>query len=511
MPSRYEGFDAAYRSAIDDGHSRSDAIRHASRIYLEYVCSSLNLQISARRRDRLITEALKTYDNHRYGGRSHASSYTAAKSHIKSAIEECARDFDHGKRRERRSSRPQRGGGDLDDMDDMYDALPHSPCPSRGSHRQREHSSQSSSNLPPWAIGRAPPGLFDDVDGKPGHRSSDGGSILRGYNTRSFRPSGGGSAGSHESEQPDYFSSGQSKPSHPSYGSRSRPSYGSSSRPSYGSSSRPSYGDSSRGYNTKEFRPSGGPSFSSGSYANENDDDIPRRGGHKKYGDSNSESPPWGIGKAPPGLFDDINGESGYQSSRGSGGRHYKPSSRPSSNSHRGYNTQEFRPSSVPFDSSSGSSFAYTSDDSDSSPPRRPSQRQSHRPSPRSGFRPSQRRTSTASHYDLSDSDDASPPHGYQQRSSHQHSYDKNNNVDGVKPPACFYKVLAVPRCASAAEIKVAYRKLSMKYHPDRAVGADRSRSTQKMAEINQAYDVLGDAAQRRYYDVTGCVEPYIG
>lgn len=61
-----------------------------------------------------------------------------------------------------------------------------------------------------------------------------------------------------------------------------------------------------------------------------------------------------------------------------------------------------------------------------------------------------------------------------------------------------FYKILGVPRDADAKEIKKAYRGLSMKYHPDHNDALDAG---EKMAEINEAYEVLGDATQRSDYD----------
>lgn len=84
---------------------------------------------------------------------------------------------------------------------------------------------------------------------------------------------------------------------------------------------------------------------------------------------------------------------------------------------------------------------------------------------------------------------------------------------NGIRPPTCFYTVLDIPRLASDAEIKKAYRKMSMRYHPDRAVGLglDRATATAKMAEVNQANDVLTDEVKRRHYDLTGCVKPLFG
>lgn len=64
-----------------------------------------------------------------------------------------------------------------------------------------------------------------------------------------------------------------------------------------------------------------------------------------------------------------------------------------------------------------------------------------------------------------------------------------------------YYKILNVPKTASAADIKRAYRKLSLKYHPDKNPSPDAS---QKFAEIAQAYDVLSDAEKREAYNRGG-------
>ena len=64
------------------------------------------------------------------------------------------------------------------------------------------------------------------------------------------------------------------------------------------------------------------------------------------------------------------------------------------------------------------------------------------------------------------------------------------------------YETLGVPKNASADEIKKAYRKLAMDYHPDRNPG-DKT-AEHKFREINEAYDVLKDADRRAAYDRFG-------
>ncbi len=65
-----------------------------------------------------------------------------------------------------------------------------------------------------------------------------------------------------------------------------------------------------------------------------------------------------------------------------------------------------------------------------------------------------------------------------------------------------YYKVLGVERTAGADEIKKAYRKLAMKYHPDRNQG--NKQSEDKFKEINEAYEVLSDPQKRGRYDQLG-------
>jgi len=68
-----------------------------------------------------------------------------------------------------------------------------------------------------------------------------------------------------------------------------------------------------------------------------------------------------------------------------------------------------------------------------------------------------------------------------------------------------YYGILGVPRNASDAEIKKAYRKLAMQYHPDRNPGKEKW-ANEKFKEINEAYGVLGDPQKRRQYDQFGTV-----
>ena len=65
-----------------------------------------------------------------------------------------------------------------------------------------------------------------------------------------------------------------------------------------------------------------------------------------------------------------------------------------------------------------------------------------------------------------------------------------------------YYKVLGVDRSAKQDEIKKAYRKLAVKYHPDKNPG-DKA-AEEKFKEISEAYQVLGNEESRKKYDELG-------
>ena len=65
-----------------------------------------------------------------------------------------------------------------------------------------------------------------------------------------------------------------------------------------------------------------------------------------------------------------------------------------------------------------------------------------------------------------------------------------------------YYKILGVEKKASQDAIKKAYRKLAVKYHPDKNQG--NKEAEEKFKEIGEAYEVLGDAEKRKKYDELG-------
>ncbi|MDP3276474.1 MAG: molecular chaperone DnaJ [Deltaproteobacteria bacterium] len=75
-----------------------------------------------------------------------------------------------------------------------------------------------------------------------------------------------------------------------------------------------------------------------------------------------------------------------------------------------------------------------------------------------------------------------------------------------ANPGRDYYEQLGVGREASADEIKAAYRRLAMQFHPDR--NPNDPTAEQKFKEISEAYHVLGDADRRTQYDRYGRMQP---
>lgn len=67
-----------------------------------------------------------------------------------------------------------------------------------------------------------------------------------------------------------------------------------------------------------------------------------------------------------------------------------------------------------------------------------------------------------------------------------------------------FYEILGVSKTASDEELKKAYRKLAMKYHPDRNQGEQAKEAEEKFKEAKEAYEMLSDSQKRAAYDQYG-------
>ncbi|MFZ5978544.1 MAG: DnaJ C-terminal domain-containing protein [Bacteroidota bacterium] len=65
-----------------------------------------------------------------------------------------------------------------------------------------------------------------------------------------------------------------------------------------------------------------------------------------------------------------------------------------------------------------------------------------------------------------------------------------------------YYSLLGIAKSATADEIKKAYRKLAVKYHPDK--NPNNKEAEDKFKQINEAYEVLGDPEKRKKYDTLG-------
>ncbi|HIJ30870.1 MAG TPA: DnaJ domain-containing protein, partial [Gammaproteobacteria bacterium] len=74
-----------------------------------------------------------------------------------------------------------------------------------------------------------------------------------------------------------------------------------------------------------------------------------------------------------------------------------------------------------------------------------------------------------------------------------------------------YYEVLGLDRNASEADLKKAYRRMAMKYHPDRNTGDEDTEAQFK--EVKEAYEVLNDSQKRAAYDQFGHagVDPSMG
>ncbi|KHN87520.1 DnaJ -like protein subfamily B member 9 [Toxocara canis] len=73
--------------------------------------------------------------------------------------------------------------------------------------------------------------------------------------------------------------------------------------------------------------------------------------------------------------------------------------------------------------------------------------------------------------------------------------------IEICAPHEDYYKILGVAKTASTSDIKKAFRKLALKYHPDRS---KEPNAEEKFRKVAQAYEVLADEKKRRSYDMGG-------
>ena len=86
---------------------------------------------------------------------------------------------------------------------------------------------------------------------------------------------------------------------------------------------------------------------------------------------------------------------------------------------------------------------------------------------------------------------------------------DQEEDISIDKAPTTIdpYAVLAVSQDATPDQIKTAYRKAALKYHPDKASEADKAAAHTKFQEIAFAHAILSDERRRKRYDITGRTE----
>jgi molecular chaperone DnaJ len=67
-----------------------------------------------------------------------------------------------------------------------------------------------------------------------------------------------------------------------------------------------------------------------------------------------------------------------------------------------------------------------------------------------------------------------------------------------------YYKILGINKSSTKEELKKAYKKLALKYHPDKAPKEKEKEYEEKFKEISEAYSILSDNSKRKNYDTFG-------
>lgn len=98
----------------------------------------------------------------------------------------------------------------------------------------------------------------------------------------------------------------------------------------------------------------------------------------------------------------------------------------------------------------------------------------------------------------------------FQQGGNFRHGGRRQRPEKPKKKKKNHYKALGLKKDATMSDIKRAYRKLSLKYHPDKILDPDmREKATRKIHAINEAYEILGDREKRQVYDDFGNDEDF--
>jgi len=71
----------------------------------------------------------------------------------------------------------------------------------------------------------------------------------------------------------------------------------------------------------------------------------------------------------------------------------------------------------------------------------------------------------------------------------------------------CLYTIISVKKDASTAEIKKAYHKLALLFHPDRVQGDEKERAKEEFQTLGRIYEILSDDKKRKIYDETGSID----
>ena len=91
--------------------------------------------------------------------------------------------------------------------------------------------------------------------------------------------------------------------------------------------------------------------------------------------------------------------------------------------------------------------------------------------------------------------------HGARRRQQQQR---RPAGADNKKDADDFYNILGISRSASSKQIKSAYRKLALKYHPDKVPDDEKETAEEMFVKVSEAYSILSDDEKRKVYDKYG-------